>query len=374
MSSPTPLTGSGSRSDVPPPLSRRHLLRQGSRVALALALGGLGLSGCGERPVRDAPIRGLRQMMPNSLIQAFRREYGLRDRPTLLESRSDLYAALAQDGSPQPALTLLGSDWLDRAIGADLLRPFDPEQLPAAWKDLDPRWQQATQRQGQIWGIPWRWGATAIAYHRRRVPDPIQDWADLWRPELRRRLTLPDHPREVISLALQSLGRSANSPLDPQDPDLLNRLGSLHRQVLSYTSTDYQQILRMGASWVAVGWTEDLFELQKSYPLYQVVIPTSGTSLWYDCWVLPRQGEPADWIPAWLGWVLDREHTPRILELSQIASVVPPDPSQNLGRLAGRPDLAPQTLTKGELWDPLTETQSRVLLTLWRQMRQGELI
>ncbi len=370
MSCPNPLLG----SNVPPPLTRRHLIQRGSRAALALALGSLGLTSCGERPVRDAPIRGLRQMMPNSVIQAFSHEYGLRDRPTLLESRSDLYAALAQDGSPQPTLTLLGSDWLDRAIRADLLRPFDPEQLPATWKDLDPRWQQAPQRQGQIWGIPWRWGATAIAYHRRRVPDPIRDWADLWRPELRRRLTLPDHPREVISLALQSLGRSANSRIDPQAPDLLDRLRSLHRQVLSYTSTDYQQILRMGTSWAAVGWTEDLFELQRNYPLYQVVIPASGTSLWYDCWVQPRQGEPADWIPAWLDWVLDREHTPRIVELSQIASVMPLESLQSLGQLAERPDFDPQTLVKGELWDPLTDDQSLALLTLWQQMRQRKLI
>ena len=362
-----------------PSYSRRQVLRQGSWAAVGMAMGWGGLTGCGGRPVRAAPIRGLRQMMPNSLIQTFDRQHQLRERPTQLDNRSELFQALEQPGS-QSWVSLLGSDWLDQAIAKNLLQPFTAEQLPQQWANLDPHWQQATQRQGQTWGIPWRWGTTAIAYHRRRVDKPIREWADLWRPELRQRITLPDHPREVIGLTLKSLGRSYNDQIDADDAELVERLGSLHQQVLSYTSDQYQQILRMGDSWVAVGWTEDLFALQNNYPLYEVVIPTSGSALWYDCWVLPRQeasgsstSSPPDWIPDWLEWVLALENTPRIMELSRIASVVSIPPEQISSQLRERPDLVADVFPQGELWDPLSANQAITLLTLWQQMRQGTL-
>lgn len=342
-------------------ISRRRLLQLGSLALLG--------SGCGVGSGGAPRIRGLRDMMPNTLMQQFWRQQRLRESPSFAENRSQLFKALRED-EPQSSLSLLGGDWLDLAIQEDLLQPFTPEQLPQEWPSLDPRWQQAGQRQGEIWGIPWRWGLLAIAYNRRRVRDPITDWSDLWRPELQGRITLPDHPREVIGLVQKSLGRSLTDPIDSQDPGLVGALESLHSQVLSYTSDDYQQMLRIEDSWVAVGWTEDLLELQRNYPRFEVVIPAAGTSIWFDCWVQPRQMDPpVDWIPAWLDWVLDPEHTPRIVEASGIASVVGIPVDQYPRGMQERADIVGQDL--GELGDPLSPTQARESLRLWQGIREA---
>lgn len=39
----------------------------------------------------------------------------------------------------------------------------------------------------------------------------LQDWADLWRPELAGKISMVDSPREVIGAVLKSMGASYNT-------------------------------------------------------------------------------------------------------------------------------------------------------------------
>jgi putative spermidine/putrescine transport system substrate-binding protein len=329
----------------------------------------------------------LKQGIPASLLNEFRRRTQARFRLQLLDSRDQLLAYLRQSVQPADpawwdpggwfrrrlpvaALSLLGADALDRAIAAGWLAPLPASLLGERWQNLDPRWQAAALREGQIWGVPWRWGVTAIAYRRDRVREPIRDWADLWRPELAGKLTLPDHPREVIGLTLKKMGRSYNDPLNPEDVELRQELGSLHRQVLTYTSSDYLPILRLADSWVAVGWSQDLYATQANYPELAVVIPASGSAIWWDVWVRPHvednahpestQTDSGSLLADWLDFVLNPEFAPRLVNLSGIPSVLPLDLAQlapppatqsrlaNL-HLATLGDLAPPELSRSRV-------------------------
>jgi Spermidine/putrescine-binding periplasmic protein len=376
-------------------LSRRELL-QGILLGLMAA-------GCGGPDAHLPLIVALKQGIPASLLNEFRRRTQARFRLQLLDSRDQLLAYLRQSVQPADAawwdpggwfrrrlpvaaLSLLGADGLDRAIAAGWLDPLPESLLGERWQNLDPRWQAAARRGGQIWGVPWRWGVTAIAYRRDRVREPIRDWADLWRPELAGKLTLPDHPREVIGLTLKKMGRSYNDPLDPEDVELRQELGSLHRQVLTYTSSDYLPILRLADSWVAVGWSQDLYATQANYPELAVVIPASGSAIWWDVWVRPHvedhahednahtestQTDSGSLLADWLDFVLNPEFAPRLVNLSGIPSVLPLDLAQLAPRLQRRADLQISTWQRSEIWRPLSSAEAESYLNLWDQMRRG---
>ncbi|MEN9223513.1 MAG: extracellular solute-binding protein, partial [Thermostichus sp. BF3_bins_97] len=307
-------------------ISRRRLL-QGILLGLALA-------GCGGPDPNVPLILALKQGIPGSLLNEFRRNTQARFRLQLLDERAQLLAYLRQRFQPPDpawwdplgwfrprvplaALTLLGADGLDRAITSGWVDPVPEVLLGEKWANLDPRWREAVQREGQIWGVPWRWGVTAIAYRRDRVTTPIRDWGDLWRADLTGKITLLDHPREGIGLTLKKMGRSYNDSINPEDAELRQELGSLHRQVLAYTSSDYLSILRIADSWVAVGWSQDLYKTQASYPELEVVIPASGSAVWWDVWVRPHaeaaestQPEVGSLLASWFDFLLDPELAP----------------------------------------------------------------
>jgi putative spermidine/putrescine transport system substrate-binding protein len=194
-------------------------------------------------------------------------------------------------------LVTLGDYWLESAIQQQLIQPLDLSTLPG-WQNLPPRWQGIVRRnrQGQldesglIWGAPYRWGTVVIAYRRDKFEElgwTPTDWSDLWRPELRDRISLLDSPRQVIGLTLKKLGFSYNTKNLSQVPNLKTELLDLHKQVKLYSSNHYLEPLVLGDTWLAVGWSTDILSLRGRDRQIQAVVPRSGTSLWADVWVQP---------------------------------------------------------------------------------------
>ena len=123
----------------------------------------------------------------------------------------------------------LGDEFLSAAVANGLIVPFDVSvttkawyaRLPARWRRLASRAPDGTlapppppasssssasnQRFGSsvVYGVPYRWGATLIAFRSDKLPkatlDAIArsggiDWLDLWRPELRGRVAFGAAP------------------------------------------------------------------------------------------------------------------------------------------------------------------------------------
>lgn len=200
-------------------------------------------------------------------------------------------------GSPQTDLVMIGDYWLNSAIQQQLIQPLDPK-LWSQWSKLPSRWRNIVQRnlqgqydaKGKIWAAPYRSGTTVIIYRVDKFKAlgwTPQDWSDLWRPELRDRISLPNQAREVIGLTLKKLGYSYNTSDLSKVKDLEFQLRKLHQNVRLYDSNSYLKPLILGDTWLAVGWSTDISpEVQYQNGL-AAVVPESGTALWLDLWVKP---------------------------------------------------------------------------------------
>lgn len=293
--------------------------------ASALALGQLA-SGCGNRQSTALNVGLLQDSIPVQLVAEFRRtlESPVRLKFDPQAQLKDIYQNLRvwkqQAENPEssqgfslplisrkpPAianLVTLGDYWLESAIQQQLIQPLDLSTLPG-WQNLPPRWQGIVRRnrQGQldesglIWGAPYRWGTVVIAYRRDKFEElgwTPTDWSDLWRPELRDRISLLDSPRQVIGLTLKKLGFSYNTKNLSQVPNLKTELLDLHKQVKLYSSNHYLEPLVLGDTWLAVGWSTDILSLRGRDRQIQAVFPRSGTSLWADVWVQPAMKKTA---------------------------------------------------------------------------------
>jgi putative spermidine/putrescine transport system substrate-binding protein len=217
---------------------------------------------------------------------------------------------LPNQKAPKANLVTLGDSWLKAAIEQKLIQPIETEQIKE-WSSLNEKWQQLVQRddqgnlnpQGKVWGAPYRWGNTVIVYNRDKFQEfdwQPQDWDDLWRSELRSRISLLNQPREVIGLVLKKLGKSYNTENIDQIPTLETELQALNQQVKFYDSTTYLEPLITGDTWLAVGWSSDILPILNRYPKLTTVIPQSGTAIWADLWVSPagveKEALASEWI------------------------------------------------------------------------------
>jgi putative spermidine/putrescine transport system substrate-binding protein len=374
-----------------------------------------GLSGCQGKGPEALKIRLLKGSIPAPLPNAFLKQaaQGISLDVAPAEQIADLFTllqGLARSADPQakaptgnllsqlqfwkspqqrngqviPAdLVTLGDAWLAVAIRQGLLQPLE---VGAAWENLDERFRALVRRddqglpgsQGTIWGAPYRWGGTAIAYRKDILQEkgiaPPQDWEDLWRSEFRSRLSLLDQPREVIGLVLKSLGQSYN-PQTLDQPELKAKLGQLHRQASFYSNDNYLQPLVLGDTWIAQGSSLDLLRQARTMEAIEVVFPASGTALWADLWVRPKSAQAAKsaLVNEWVAFCWSEAVVGQLSSITQAASPMlrQMKAAAITQDLRENPLLYPsdQAWEKSEFLQPLSKSVMEQFNSLWETLR-----
>ncbi len=400
------------RLEGQPGISRRSLLQGLGSLAIAQGLGG-----CRAVPTSVLRVELLRGSIPPQLVSDFGRQAAnqavqvkteakaqLRELFTLLQSLEQTPTAELQQntwwdwipllGDPTrgvlPDWVTLGDYWLQTAIAQKLIAPIDPQSLPA-WSEIAKIPALATlvtrnaegfpATTGQVYGLPYRLGSMVIAYRRdvlnKQQVSPPTDWADLWRPEFKRRIALLDQARAVIGLTLKKLGQSLNTADLGTVPILEAELLALQQQAQLYSSTSYLQPLVLGDVWVAVGWSTDVLPLAQRDRQWTVLVPPAGTALWADLWVHPaKASQPL--APAASRWA-DFYWQPEIAkQLSMVTWGVSPvllgTPRDQLPAIfRDQPALLPDpaVLQASEFLLPLPPSAIAQYQTLWEKVRRS---
>ncbi len=383
-------------------MERRDFLIGGGMLALTQAL-----AACGNQEQNSLKIQLLKGSIPNRLIEEFPKltdpaiSLDIQVVEQLQEAFGNLERLSASVGKPvnnpwawfplgqsqtstSPDLVSLGDGWLQGAIAQKLIQPLPIKELPS-WQRLPRRWQNLVQRdpqgnlqeKGQIWGAPYRWGTTMIAYRRDKFQElgwTPQDWGDLWRQELQGKISLLDQPREVIGLTLKKLGHSYNNQDLTKIPTLKSELQSLNQQAKLYSVDRYLQPLILEDTWAAVGWSTDILPLVKRNPQIGAIIPLSGTALWADLWVRPQGRELSSSAKSWISfcWETATANTLSLLSNATSPMVTAMRPQELLPDLLKNPLIIPSEalINHSEFLDPLPAKVLAQYTTLWEEMRQ----
>ncbi|MCP6759485.1 MAG: extracellular solute-binding protein [Fischerella sp. CENA71] len=332
-------------------MDRRSFLQGGTTLALAQML-----IGCNGNKQTTLNVQLLKGSIPGQMVDQFRRnlQKGINLNFVPVEQLQSLFEELQSwynqsQATPKQGLNLnlplgssqkpriadlvtLGDYWLKASIEKKLIQPLAVEQLkqwnllPQRWKELVTRNDQGFQdAKGKVWAAPYRWGSTVIAYRRdkfQKLGWTPTDWSDLWRSELRDRISLLDQDREVIGLVLKKLGKSYNTENLDAIPDLETELKALNQQVKFYDSTKYLEPLLLGDTWLAVGWSDDVLPVITRYPQLAVVTPRSGTALWADVWVKPVGIKQEDLANQWINFCWEPKVAEQILILTKTNSPI----------------------------------------------------
>ncbi|ABA22671.1 periplasmic polyamine-binding protein of ABC transporter [Trichormus variabilis ATCC 29413] len=379
------------------------------RRSFLLSLGGLTLSqllvGCTGNNQTQLNVQLLKGSIPGQVVNKFRQS--LKQQAQLkfapVEQLEELYKRLINwqhnpkahneqewtrfipfrqsQTFPLADLVTLGDYWLTTAIERKLIQPIETAQLKQ-WSGLDSRWRELVTRneqgipdpQGKVWAAPYRWGSTVIVYDREKFKKlgwTPQDWSDLWRNELRSRISLLDQPREVIGLVLKKLGKSYNIENLATVPDLEKELQTLNQQVKFYSSNTYLEPLIIGDTWLAVGWSSDVIPVLARYPQLSLVIPRSGTSIWADLWVSPKEITQDALSSQWIDFCLQPNIARQIALLTKtnspvVTNIGTADIQESLGSLLLN---SQEVFAKGEFLLPLPPEATKQYEALFAKIK-----
>lgn len=323
--------------------------------------------------------------LPAEALANFQRESGIRVKYDTFDSSEVLDGKLLTGGSGYD-LVFPSSSVLARAAKAGALQPvgtlanagnLDP-QLLAKLASLDP---------GNRYGVPYTWGTVGLGINRQaleaRIADaPLNSLDLLFKPEYASRLkdcgiALLDSPQEVISIALNYLGKDPYSQ-DAGDLAAVEHLLKALQPNLRYiNSTRHIDDLAKGDICLALTYNGDAgmaaARAAEAKQPFDVVyrIPREGTLLWFDSMAIPADAPHPAAARAFIDYLLQPASIAELTNTLYFANANRAADALIDPALKNDPDIYPPAQVQARLFveqvQPLKEQRQRT--RLWTRIR-----
>jgi len=149
--------------------------------------------------------------MDPELLVEFKRQTGIEVKQSYYDSDDNRDQIMATSDGAGYDLILISGLALDSYLKQGWLAQL-PNPLNHDVSQIEERWWQAFPG-AKAHAVPFFWGTLGIAYRTDLVNEPITHWKQFFNPgsDLKGKITLIESAREVLAMALKSLGYSLNT-------------------------------------------------------------------------------------------------------------------------------------------------------------------
>lgn len=253
------------------------------------------------------------EYIDEDVITQFEDETGISVVYDVFETNEEMYPVVEAGGVKYDVVC--PSDYMiQRMIDNNMLAELDYDNIPNAkqigddyWnmsKDFDPKNQYA---------VPYCWGTVGILYNKQMleqlgVPKPTS-WANLWDPKLSDEILMQNSIRDAFMIALKQKGYSLNTSNPEELAEARDMLIQQKPLVQAYVIDQVRDKMINGEAAEGVIYSgemlyiqEQIEELGLDYDL-EYVVPEEGTTLWIDCWVVPKNAENKEAAEKWINFL-----------------------------------------------------------------------
>jgi len=346
-------------------------------AALALLCTTLFMAGpATATPERELVILTWSDYMDPELVSAFERQHQARVRFVYFESdelRDDLL--VNSDGRGYDLICVNGR-MLQTYADRGWLQPLDDSLIPTR-RLIDPRWTDAFPAAAE-YGLPYFWGTMGIAYRSDLLATPLTRWSQLLDPPqaLQGRIQLVKDSRDLMAMALKSLGHSVNDT----DPQVLAQAEELlfrqrpHVRDYSYVAMTGDSSLVTGDTLAALMYSGDALMLAEFNENIVYVVPEEGTVLWVDYFAVARHAREPALAMQFLDFMNTPEHAARQAEFVYYATPNRAAEALLPAEFREDPVIYPsaEVLARSETYRPLPPRAQRRYNQLLPQLTGGE--
>jgi len=214
----------------------------------------------------------LEKVLRKSWVEPFEKKYNAKVIVTTGLTMENLAKLRAQKGNPQVDVIGFDPPGAIPAANEGLLEKLDPGRIP----NLKDQYPFDIQKHG-FFATQWL-SNQALAYNTKFIKEPPKSWADLWKPEYKGKVLLPDISTShgVFFVSIVSKMQTGTDLYNTEAAFAM--LKTLRANVLTfYTSHDQvAQLLNSGEAWL-VPWVSDraLTQVAAKAPI-AITVPKEG--------------------------------------------------------------------------------------------------
>lgn len=274
-------------------------MRTSRRTWFFLGVSG-GLSGCWRDTQRRLNVWNWSSYVGPETIPNFEREFGLHVRYAVYESNEEMLARV-MGGNSGWDVVFPTSYLIEPMRQMNLLRDLDHRRLPNL-ENLDQTFQHPAWDPELRSGLPYMWNGTGICY--AKSVGKLQSWADLWRGDLRGRLTMLDDPVDVFGACLRKIGRSINTG-NADDLRLAGVEAISQKPLLrAYINAEVRDQLIAGDVLAAQLWSTTAQQAIDETDKLDFCYPNDGFALYPDVAVVLRESRRVELAHEFLNYLL----------------------------------------------------------------------
>lgn len=256
------------------------------------------------------------------LIEKFEKAYQAKVRIITYDSDdSRTGMLLATDGQSFDVAVIDGNS-IEAYRRRGWLEPLSTDNIPNIIF-IDQKWRTA-YTDADTHAVPFFWGTTGIVYRSDMVSEPITSWMQIFKPteELHGRIYMLPQSRELIDIALKTLGYSVNS-VDTSAYSQVKRLLLEQKPYLKkydIPALDEGSALIKGTVLAAASYSGDALMLMDIDKNIEYVTPKEGGVLWVDYLVVFAKSKNADLAKIFVNFLHEPENAAQLAQFVYYAT------------------------------------------------------
>lgn len=275
-----------------------------------------------SKSVPELVILNWSEYMDPTIISTFEAQHNVKIKEIYFESDDARDQILLQTKGKGFDLILSNGAVINGYRKKGWLQPIPLSKIPNL-KNIEPRWLDAFASSKEF-GVPYFWGTLGIAYRKDLVKTPITSWKQLFTPEkdLHGKILMVKSSRDLIGMALKSLGYSANSESNDELHQaeallLAQRTNIAH---YGYISLDNDSSLVKGDIVAATVYGGDALNVGEYNENIIYVLPEEGGNIWVDYFLLSANSKQPELAAKFLNFINQPEIAAKNAEELYLAS------------------------------------------------------
>ncbi len=207
-----------------------------------------------------------------NVIQPFEKQYNARVRVVTGLSGENLAKLRAQKDNPQIDVFMLNTDLALVGAREGLLETLDPAAIPNMRNVYDFALDR-TRQHVAIYSL-----TMLLAYNTESVKEKPTSWSDMWKPEYKGKILLPNISQITGTLFLAVLGHTYGKGWNDTEAAFA-KLKSLRPSILTFPTSHDQtaQLLTQGEAWMQPWYNDRIGTQIKSGAPIGAVLPKEGS-------------------------------------------------------------------------------------------------
>ncbi len=226
-----------------------------------------------------------------SFIAKFEEESGCKVNATYVGSNDDFAPKLMAGGGVYDLITP-SIDTTKLMIDLDFVEPLDTAMIEN-WSKIYPKFLalDGIQKDGAYYGMPYVWGAIAFMYLDEAFPTPPTSIADLWREDLKGKISLWDDKSSIYVAARKNGDMDIYALSDAQIEAAKEALIAQKPLIRKYWATagELVDLYKAGEVVISNTWAGYQSSLLAAEGIKVTeFIPTEGAEGWMDSWMVVK--------------------------------------------------------------------------------------